>query len=1675
MIKFYLRSIFILATILAFSFQYVSATHIRGADISYRCLGGNQYQIVLTVYRDCSGVAVPTSTSVEVASNCGTTNVTVTLDPLASDIEVSQLCPTSLSTCQGGSFPGVRMYTYVGTVTIQPNCGTYTFEYSDCCRNTVSNLVDPSPPSLGFCVRAELNSNIVSSANCDFAPAFTSLPVPYFCVNQLVNYSHGALDVDGDSLSYSLTAPLDDQCLPLTFTFPFTAQNPMPTANGFQFDSLTGQMTFTPTQQGVYAVAMLVREYRNGVLIGTTMRDIQIVVINCTNNAPQINNCLSVSNVTGAQVIDCNSLGVCPGQNVSFTITGRDPDGQLLTVTSNIAASIPGATLSTVNVRPDSVVVTFNWIPSANDTGFRYFTVQFRDNACPIAGNQLFTYDITVLDGIYAGPDLYYCTGGGPVQVNVFGGTHFGWSNTNGMVSANPDSSVVFLAPSSNQTYYIQSDLMGGCKTLDTLNVFNVSTFSTSIASPDDTICLNSSTTLTVTATPANQGPFTYNWTSISTGGIQTPAAQTTEVRPRTNTSYLVTVVSNSGCVVRDSFPIIIQGVGPKVTVLPSSDYVCPGTNVSLNTSVSALECGPTADPQNPCLPNSVFALQNLGTGTANASGNTTPYIGFWMDGRVQYLYRASELQALGLGAGTITDIGFNISTKLSTAPYNNFTIKMACTNLTQLPTSFVTAGFTTVLNPQSYTTTVGWNTHTLDLPYNWDGFSNILVEICFDNSAYTQYDNVLYTPTAYTGSVLWDNADLGTQSGCTALTTPTQGQNRPNTRFIMCTAPLTNYTFTWTPSLPDTSAPIVQVNSDITYQVVVDDGTCQGDTTITVHVDSAVLISAGPDLAICGNDTVQLNAQLLHPAVPYCVPTYVVSSTPYLPILPTGGTLAGPVGDDVVSGAIPVPFPFQFFCSSVSQFYISTNGFITFSAAQGSGCCAGQNLPTAGIPNNLIALCWEDLNTSSGGNIDYFVSGTTPNRVGVIRWRNVAYYSVGGFINGEIHVYETSNVIEMHMSAATTPNQANTLGIENATGTVGYSPAGYNAAGWTVSTPIAFRFTPQSAGNALTNVVWTPAAGLSNNTIANPLASPDTTTTYVVDATFTNGCTTHDTVKISIGNFPYSLNVVPDTICNGDSAQLIFTGAGVSYSWTPTGDLSSATIGNPFASPAATTTYHITAFDSIGCRVEDTLVVVVRSRAPITLGSDSATCPTDSLTLIPSGGPYVSYLWSTSEVTPFITTANQILNPQQYYVRVFDGFCFYQSDTVQIAEFTLDPIVVQPAGDTGVCIGDSLVLRADPGYVSYLWSNNSPTQTITVSTAGTYTYMAIDSNGCVLRAADTAFVTIQQRPLATILSNDDTICEGQSTAVLSVNTVSGIVYIWNPGGTISDSFVASTPGRYYLIASNNGCNNIDSIDIASTVPPTIDLGEDQSFCGCDTSISLASSNSVSGTYVWSTTANTSSINVTSTGLYSLTVSDANNCTANDAVDITIRCLTADAVVADPSTGTVFIGRNATLDVASTSYSGSFSYVWTPATYLDDSTKKSPYVNAPQNTTTYTVMVTDLVYGCVAYDSVRLAVVPPGVPPMPNAFSPNGDGVNDTYGPFIPPSMQGIYVIGQMRIYNRWGQMVYNGTTNWDGMFSGALQPANTYVYYITIEGPDQNNPNVNIGYNLTGSFTLLH
>jgi hypothetical protein len=169
-----------------------------------------------------------------------------------------------------------------------------------------------------------------------------------------------------------------------------------------------------------------------------------------------------------------------------------------------------------------------------------------------------------------------------------------------------------------------------------------------------------------------------------------------------------------------------------------------------------------------------------LGTGTTSSN---YPFTTYWMDGRTQMLFTAAELTAAGMGPNAaITKVGFNVLTADPTT-MNGFNVKFQATTQTSL-TAFVTSGtwFTGFTGSYSVPGTGAQNI-TMSNPYIWNGTSNLLIEICYDNSAYTQYSTVASTSAAgMTWGYYTDNS-----TGCT-MTGGTAQANRPNTCFTFTT-----------------------------------------------------------------------------------------------------------------------------------------------------------------------------------------------------------------------------------------------------------------------------------------------------------------------------------------------------------------------------------------------------------------------------------------------------------------------------------------------------------------------------------------------------------------------------------------------------------------------------------------------------------------------------------------------------------------------------------------------------------------------------------------------------------------------------------------------------------------------------------------------------------------------
>ncbi len=240
--------------------------------------------------------------------------------------------------------------------------------------------------------------------------------------------------------------------------------------------------------------------------------------------------------------------------------------------------------------------------------------------------------------------------------------------------------------------------------------------------------------------------------------------------------------------------------------------------NLGYSISGAGVIAGSTAQTQTITIvsnDNAPLAAGGIVSGTVGNGGNTTsntvPFRSNFSDARTQMLYTAAELSAQGLIAGNITKLAFTVSSKGSAAAFNGFTIKLKNTTSTSISTGTFESGTTTALSPVSYSTVIGLNEFTLTTPFAWDGISNLLVDVCFDNaSAEASTDIVTSTVTA-TSLAAWDrqNGVVGCSIASSAFNSVSGvGFIRPDVKFTIdvvgttiASALNTTYTFNFGPN----------------------------------------------------------------------------------------------------------------------------------------------------------------------------------------------------------------------------------------------------------------------------------------------------------------------------------------------------------------------------------------------------------------------------------------------------------------------------------------------------------------------------------------------------------------------------------------------------------------------------------------------------------------------------------------------------------------------------------------------------------------------------------------------------------------------------------------------------------------------------------------------------------
>ncbi len=829
-----------------FAIKYASASHVPGGNITYECVGPNQYLVTLTLFEDC-GTAFEGSgnQTLTVTNDCGfSTPTSLSLTNIIYQQEVSQLCPSQIinSECNGGALPGIWMHQWQTTVTLPGPCDSWTFAYSSCCRNTSTN-VNGQP---GYYWETTLND---VDAPCNNSPFITAQPIPYVCVNQPVNYNLSVVEPDGHLLSFSLIGAQSAAGTVVTYNGGYSAAAPIP---GITIDPLTGQINFTPTLVGNYFVAVLIEEYdANGNLVGSVIHDIQIEVINCTNTNPLP--AAGITNVTGAaNLVNPNTVEACEGSSFCFDVVFTDPDAaDILTVTSNIASVLPGAVLTLSGTNP--VTANICWTVPGGSPSFLSIALTAEDNACPIAGQSTFPVGIDIINSTTVGPDITICAGQ-DTALFASGGSIFNWTALSGdpinvgtNFSCNPCQDPI-VSPSVTTTYEVISDLSGTCTNKDTIVVNVVPDFTYTVTQSSSTSCLLDDIYLDITPSPA--GAYTYNWTPGT--GLSSTTASNPVVNHSTPGTYTydVTITSPDGCIKTNQLSVFVAAAyAPQITAVISDDTVACGNLVNLNVDLLGgvpASCGPSMSGT--CVGATTGTTVGTQTSVGTSTGEPSPYSNYYANARHQYLFLASELQAAGFVGGKINAIEW-VTTAQNGAQstFINYQISVGCTNLTNLTSTFQT-GLTQVYGPQNTTVVLGTNTHNFSTAYDWDGTSNLIVEVCYDWTAQYQYTynwSVGLSNPGFTAGLYYrsDGTVACPQPTGTTVTT------RPVTTFLTCpTEPdPANYTYSWTPSTgsnavvsPATQATDASPQTPTWYYITVTDinGGCTATDSVSVFTN---------------------------------------------------------------------------------------------------------------------------------------------------------------------------------------------------------------------------------------------------------------------------------------------------------------------------------------------------------------------------------------------------------------------------------------------------------------------------------------------------------------------------------------------------------------------------------------------------------------------------------------------------------------------------------------------------------------------------------------------------------------------------------------------------------------------------------------------------------------------
>ena len=859
---------------------------------------------------------------------------------------------------------------------------------------------------------------------------------------------------------------------------------------------------------------------------------------------------------------------------------------------------------------------------------------------------------------------------------------------------------------------------------------------------------------------------------------------------------------------------------------------------------------------------------------------------------------------------------------------------------------------------------------------------------------------------------------------------------------------------------------------------------------------DPPTLSVSASAITVCQNQLVQLSAtpfpassnyvyswtpaaDLNNPGSANPIATASVSKWYYVTVSSPNGC-APSVQDSVYLDVLPLPLPTA---SGGANQSICLGGTATLSASGGysylwspGGSTASSISVSPPSTSNYIVFVTD---TNGCGNSDtvtvsvYPVPNTSAGADQTICMGSTALLNASGGIS-----YQWLNNGSTNANISVTPLSTTTYSviINDSYGctfsnsvTVNVNPLPVANAGPDQATCNVNPVTLTASGGV--TYLWTPG----NNTASSIQVSPAVSTNYIVKVTDANGCDDYDSVYVTVHPF-VSGTMTSQSVCVNDPVSLLASG-GVSYLWSPGGSTDSSIT----VSLQTTTDFFVQVTTQVGCFIYDTIHVNVNPLPPANAGTDTVICMGEVATLIASGG--VSYQWLSNSIPGAAFVVSPTLS-QQYIVRVTDANGCLNEDSVLVSVNQLP--VANAGADVYICPGYSTTLTASGG-LSYQWNPGASTgAAILVAPAISTTYIVevTSIDGCTNN--DTVMVYLNEVPVVQFAPPSQ-VCANHPTTFVNNSSIStGTILLnqWSFGdGNISGDIIGVNtyigPGTYpvrLIATASNGCIDSTNYDVTVNEIPVVEF-ETQNICALQPT--LFTDLSTIGTGVisnWFWEFGDGGFDSTKhphhsyrhPGSYDVTLtawSDSGCSSITKKIkDITVFPLPEASFVCQPELVSILDPAVSFLNTSK----GGLDYQWDFGDGKGVSNLRHPFYTYTDTGSFNVQLILMNSYNCYDTSYGRLYVEPFFSVYFPNAFTPNGDQLNDQF----TPNGEGIRNL-ELQIFNRWGVEIFNASgfpVSWDGISKNGEKEGLEGVYVYIAKVTDY----MGIEHEFKGSVTLV-